>query len=161
MSNEQKTGPAIERQRRDGRLRAIQALYQMDIGGIGARSVIEEFLETRFEHEEDADTAQKTARALFCTLVNGSVDNQEQIDASIRENLAKDWRLSRLDATLRALLRAAVFELLYCPKTPLKVILNEYIDLAHAFFSGPEPAFVNALLETIGKARGDGAHSEA
>ena len=72
------------------------------------------------------------------------------------------WRLSRLDATVRAILRAGGYELLARLDVPAPVVINEYVDVTHAFFDGPEPGFVNATLDALCKqARGADAASQA
>ncbi|PHS29538.1 MAG: transcription antitermination factor NusB [Robiginitomaculum sp.] len=137
--------------RRTARLRAIQALFQMDIGGMGARRVIEEFKENRLGGVDDTGTQSEADIALFEKLVRGVVEFQTGIDKAISQHLAKNWRLERLDTTVRAILRVASFEIMHSPKTPVKVILDEYIDLAGDFFSGPEPGFVNGALEALAR----------
>lgn len=137
--------------RRTARMRAIQALFQMDIGGMGARRVIEEFKENRLGGVDDTGTQSEADIALFEKLVRGVVEFQTSIDQAISRHLAKNWRLERLDATVRAILRVASFEIMHSPKTPLKVILDEYVDLAGDFFSGPEPGFVNGALEALAR----------
>ncbi len=137
--------------RRAARLRAIQALFQMEMGGMGARRVIEEFKENRLDGGDDTGVSGQADPKLFEKLVQGVVEYQSGIDDSIRSHLAKNWRLDRLDTTMRALLRAASFELLYFPQKPARAILDEYVDLAGDFFSGPEPGFVNAALEALAR----------
>ena len=75
--------------------------------------------------------------------------NQNQIDSIIKKNLSSNWRFNRLDKILKAILRAAVYEISYQLHTPSKVIINEYIDITHSFYSQKEPEFVNAILEKI------------
>ncbi len=138
-------------ERRDARLRAVQALFQMDIGGMGARRVIEEFREDRLDGKDDTGAEGVANAALFEKLVRGVVEHQTSIDQAISRHLAKNWRLNRLDATLRAILRVATLEILHYPQTPAKSILNEYVDLAGDFFSGPEPGFINGALEALAR----------
>lgn len=140
---------AIER--RTARLRAVQALFQMDIGGMGARRVIEEFKENRLEGVDDTGAEGVADIALFEKLVRGVVEFQDSIDKAISAHLAKTWRLDRLDATVRAILRAASFEVLQAPGTPTNVILDEYTDITGDFFSGPESGFVNAALDALAR----------
>ncbi len=65
--------------------------------------------------------------------------------------LAKGWSLARLDSTLRAILRCGTYELRRCKDIPLKVVINEYVEIAHAFFEGDEPGVVNAVLDRLGR----------
>lgn len=134
-----------------GRLAAVQALYQMEITGIDVTEVIAEFLASRMGQEIDGEQYAEADTALFASLVRGVVSRQEQIDHLLAGALSADWPLPRLDSTLRALLRAAVCELLAHPDTPVKVVLSQYLDIAHAFFSGSEPSFANAVLDHIAR----------
>ncbi len=143
------------RQRRAARLRAIQALFQMEIGGMGARRVIEEFRENRLDGADDTGAKGEADAALFEKLVLGVVEFQKSIDEAISRHLATNWRLERLDTTVRALLRVASLEILHFPQTPAKAILDEYIDLSGDFFSGPEPGFVNGALAALARAERD------
>ncbi len=138
-------------QRRAARLRAIQALFQMEIGSMGARRVIEEFRDNRLDGADDTGAEGEADVAFFEKLVRGVVEFQNSIDVAISRHLAKDWRLERLDTTVRALLRAATFEILHCPQIPVKSVLDAYVDLSGDFFSGPEPGFVNGALEALAR----------
>ncbi len=144
--NEQQQG-----QRRAARLRAVQALFQMDLGGMGARRVVDEFRQARLAGGDDSGSPGPADDALFEKIITGVVQNQSAIDAAISAHLAKNWRLDRLDATLRALLRAGVYELLFASKTPVKVVLDQYTGLAGDFFDGPEAGFVNGALDAVAK----------
>jgi transcription antitermination factor NusB len=88
---------------------------------------------------------------IFKTIVNGVVEHQEQIDAAIMKRLATGWKIERLDATSRAILRAAVYELVAEISLPSQIILDEYVSLAHAFFEGAEPKFINGLLDAVSR----------
>ena len=89
--------------------------------------------------------------AFFAELVRGVVEHQRGIDPAIARRLAQGWRLDRLDATVRAILRAGAFELSHRPDVPVEVVINEYVDLARSFFEGPEPGFVNAALDGLAR----------
>ncbi len=141
-------GPAA---RAAARLGAVQALYQMEMTGIGVEAVIAEFEANRFGQTIDDEQYTGADTALFAGLLRGIVAHQDQVDGLIAPTLTPEWPLARIDSTLRALLRAAVYEIMSRPDIPLKVILSEYIDIAHAFFSGSEPGFANAVLDTIAR----------
>ena len=79
------------------------------------------------------------SKKLLKDTINGVVDNQNQIDSVIKNNLSSNWRFNRLDKILKAILRAAVYEISYKLSTPSKVIINEYIDITHSFYSQKEP----------------------
>jgi len=131
------------------RLAAVQALYQMDVAGAGV-----EFLDHRFGAalEEGGDERLAEAdEAFFADVVRGVVARQAEVDQAIARRLAAKWRLERLDATLRALLRAGAYELLDRSDIPTEVVLHEYIELAKAFFDKVDAGFVNAALDGVAR----------
>lgn len=130
------------------RLAAVQALYQMEIANRGAAGVIEEFLELRLGTSAKIGEVDKT---LFAKLVTEVVAHQDEIDEAIRERLSGNWRLSRVDATLRAILRCGGCELLVLQDAPVAVILDEYVEIARDFFDDKETGFVNATLDAIAR----------
>jgi len=131
------------------RLAAVQALYQMELTGHGAEETVFEFTEHRFGTEPETGMAGGIDIEFFGLLVRGVPEHQVEIDAGIAKCLSADWRLSRIDSILRAILRAAAFEMVAAKDVPAKVVIDEYVDVAHAFFSGNEPSFVNAALDKL------------
>ena len=136
------------------RLAAVQALYQMEVSSAGAEAVIREFSEHRFDRDLPADgehsvNLAQADEAFFADLVRGVVQNQRQVDAAVARRLASGWRLERLDATARAILRAGAYELTHRPDVPTEVVIDEYVELAKSFFEGPEPGFVNGALDAV------------
>jgi len=133
------------------RLAAVQALYQMEVSSAGAEAVIREFADHRFDRDaEDGETPLATAdEAFFADLVRGVVQHQKTVDAAVARKLAAGWRLDRLDATARAILRAGAFELMHRADVPTEVVIDEYVELAKSFFEGPEPGFVNGALDAV------------
>lgn len=143
-------------QRGAARLAAVQALYQMDIGGAGVLEIVAEYEAHRLGSEIDGEQYRPADPAWFRAVVSGVVDNQRALDPVIRSGLTEDWPLSRLDATLRAILRAGAWELSAKKDVPVAVVVNEYVDVARAFFDGEEPKIVNAVLDRLArKYRGD------
>lgn len=138
-------------QRGAARLAAVQALYQMDIGGTGVLEVVAEYETHRLGQELDGDTYLKADASWFRSIVAGVVRDQTVIDPLIRQALQDDWSLSRMDSTVRAILRAGAFELLERKDVPIAVIVTEYVEIAHAFFEDEEPKLVNAVLDRIAK----------
>jgi transcription antitermination protein NusB len=137
------------------RLAAVQGLYQMEVSGAGSEAVIREFQEHRFDADFEGETLAPADADYFAAIVRGVVERQGEIDRAIVTRLADGWRLERIDATLRAILRAGAFELVACPDAPIEVVINEYLEIAKAFFEGPEPGFVNGALDAIARdARG-------
>jgi N utilization substance protein B len=137
--------------RAGARLAAVQALYQMEQTGQSARSVIADFMEDRLGLNDEGEPVEEADPDLFKSVVEGVVDRQEQIDAAIMKRLAEGWKIERLDATSRAILRGAVYELIAEISLPSQIILDEYVSLAHAFFEGSEPKFINGLLDAVSR----------
>ena len=133
------------------RLASVQALYQMELSGADANEVIEEFVTHRLGRAADCPPHETTDVDHFTDLARGVVGHQSVIDRAIEGALSEGWTLKRLDSTLRALLRSASFELLQRPDVPARVVINEYVDVAHAFFDQVEPAFVNGVLDRLAR----------
>jgi N utilization substance protein B len=133
------------------RLAAVQALYQMEVSSIGVEHVIREFTEHRFDRDADGIDLAAADEGFFAALVRGVVAEQTRVDAAIVKRLAEGWRLERLDATVRAILRAGAFELANRPDVPTEVAIDEYVDVAKSFFEGSEPGFVNGALDGVAR----------
>ena len=147
-------GTAQRRGRTVARLAAVQALYQMEVAGTGVEAVIREFSDHRFGRAPDGEQGAPLADAdedFFADLVRGVVSQQGAVDATIVRRLSKDWRLERLDATVRAMLRAGAWELMHRPDVPSEVAIDEYVELAKSFFEQTEPSFVNAALDGVAR----------
>jgi transcription antitermination protein NusB len=134
--------------RRPARLNAVQALYQMELTGEDAETVADEFIEHRLGREPEIHGGAADAE-FFGAIVRGVPHHQTEIDKSIAKVLAQNWRLERVDSILRAILRAAAYELIDRKDVPAKAVIDEYVEIAHAFFEGDEPNFVNAALDKL------------
>ncbi|HEX7532703.1 MAG TPA: transcription antitermination factor NusB [Methyloceanibacter sp.] len=136
------------------RLVAVQALYQMDMTGIDLNEVIAEFETHRLGKEIEGSQYCDAEAAFFRDLVEGVVREQLKIDPLVDKQLAEGWRLTRVDSILRAILRAGAYEILSRDDVPARVVISEYVDIAHAFFGDDEPKVVNGILDKLGhKAR--------
>lgn len=138
-------------QRGAARLAAVQALYQMDVAGNGLMEIVSEYENHRLGQEIDGEQYLKADPAWFRAIVAGVVDTQRDLDPEIRSSLTEDWPLSRLDATLRAILRAGAWEIEFKQDVPTAVIVNEYVDIARAFYEDEEPKIVNAVLDRLAR----------
>ena len=112
-------------------------------------TVIREFADHRFDRDVEDMTLASADEAFFADLVRGVVGHQRAIDAAVAKRLAQGWKLERIDATVRAMLRAGAYELTYRDDVPTEVVIDEYVDLAKSFFEGPEPGFVNGALDAV------------
>jgi N utilization substance protein B len=137
------------RKRSVARLAAVQALYQIDVSGTNPETVVAEFLKHRLGRDIDGDNYGEADPALFVDLVAGTVARQADLDRAISGVLNPDWPLARLETVLRAVLRAGAYELQARGDVPARVVINEYIDIAHAFFAGKEPGMVNGVLDRL------------
>ena len=133
------------------RMAAVQALYQMDMAGTDLNDVIHEFVTIRFPTAEDGETLAGADPVFFGEILRGVVRRQRDIDPLIDDQLATGWRLVRVDSILRAILRAGVFELAERRDVPARVAINEYINVAHAFFDEDEPKVVNGVLDKLAR----------
>lgn len=133
------------------RLYAVQALFQMEHSSQSLDAVRDEFEDHRFGAVYDEVEMVEGDITTFRALLEGAVDEQSQIDQMTDRALVAKWPIDRIDPTLRALFRAAGAELL-AKKTPPKVVINEFVDVAKAFFEGgKEPKFVNAVLDHMAR----------
>ncbi|MEO0360274.1 MAG: transcription antitermination factor NusB [Pseudomonadota bacterium] len=133
------------------RLAAVQALYQMELSGQPIGKVREQFESTRLGAEIEGEKYREADVDLFRRILAGVVDGQAAIDQLTDRVLVDQWPLGRVDATLRALFRAAGAEF-RAGAAPPKVVISEYVDVARAFFpEGKEPGLVNAVLDAMGR----------
>ncbi|MFP5295735.1 MAG: transcription antitermination factor NusB [Alphaproteobacteria bacterium] len=139
------------RARTVARLAAVQALYQMELAGEGVETVISEFANHRFDADIEGQPLAEADEAWFGDVVRGVVERQREVDAAIKARLASNWRLERIDSTLRALLRAGAWELRERREVPKEIVIDEYVELAKAFFDDAEARFVNAALDGVAR----------
>ena len=150
-SEEKGLSGKARRARTVARLAAVQALYQMEIASAGVETVIREFSDHRFDADLEGERLARADEEFFGEIVRGVVGRQEAIDHAVAKRLAQGWRLDRLDATLRAILRAGAFELMQRPDVPLEVAIDEYVEIGKSFFEGPEPGVINGVLDGVAK----------
>jgi transcription antitermination protein NusB len=133
------------------RLAAVQALYQMEMSDSSAARVITEFRHHRLGQDIDGDIYAKADEKLFVDIVDGVDQQRARIDAAVEAHLSDNWSLSRIDSTLRQLLRAAGYELMARLDTPTAVVINEYVEVANAFVERSEAGFINGVLDRLAK----------
>ncbi len=142
----------VTRARRAGaRLAAVQALYEMEQSSKSANAVIIDFMEDRLGIGPNEEPIEEADPDLFKSIVNAVIEHQASIDKAIVARLSEGWRMTRLDATTRAILRAGAGEFIAHEHLSSAIIVDEYVSLAHDFFDAPEAKFVNAVLDNLGK----------
>lgn len=152
MSANKSAGTNARRNERSAaRLAATQALYQIEMTSGDAEDVITEFVDHRFGGDPEAGYDVAQDEDFFKDIVRGVLRHQIEIDRKLTGSLAPGWTLRRVDSILRALMRAAAYELMGRKDVPVKVVLDEYVELAKDFFDGEEPAFVNAVLDRLAR----------
>jgi transcription antitermination protein NusB len=150
-------GPDRKANRRGAaRLAAVQALYQMDMAGTGVNDIFAEYESHWIGSEVEGEQYLPAEAAFFRDVVSGVVRDQTKIDPVLDEALERGWPLKRIDAILRAVLRAGAYELEHRKDVPARVVVSEYVDVAHAFVEREETGMVNAVLDQLArKYRGD------
>lgn len=133
------------------RLGAVMALYQREMGGDAVPKLLHEFHNHRLGQEIEGADYVAADEAFFDDVVTGVVARTEEIDALITAALAEGWQMDRMDRPMRALLRAAVFELLARADVSAATVIDEYVDVSHAFHADKEARFVNGLLDTVAR----------
>jgi N utilization substance protein B len=133
------------------RLAAVQALYQMDIAGKGLNEILAEFEKHWLGGEVEGSQYLPAEAAFFRDIVGGTLREQRKLDPMIDKALAEGWPLKRIEALLRAVLRAGAYELDQKRDIPARVIVSEYVDVAHAFVDRDETGMVNAVLDGLAR----------
>lgn len=141
-----------DKSRGASRLAAVQALYQMEMAGQGLDAALNEFIEHRLGREIEGEQYMEADKKYFASLVRGVVEQQDDVDRVIARSVAKDWPFDRIDPTMRAILRSAAFELMSQPSVPARIIVNEYMHIATAFFDeGEENTFLGGVLNRLAR----------
>jgi len=133
------------------RLAAVQALYQMDLAGTGLNEILAEFESHWIGREVEGAQYLPAEAAFFRDIVNGVVREQRKLDPLIDQALAERWPLKRIEAILRAVLRAGAYELGHRGDVPARVVVSEYADVAAAFVERDETGMVNAVLDQLAR----------
>jgi N utilization substance protein B len=145
---------SLARQRRAARIAAVQALYEIEMTGIGIDAAVLEFVENRWKDSvQNSDSESPVApgfrRGMFTELVRGTAERQDDLDNMITAVLGPKRSLARLEVVLRAILRVACYELTARLSVPARVVISEYVAISHEFFSGKEPTLANGVLDRL------------
>jgi N utilization substance protein B len=133
------------------RLGAVQALYQMDVAATPLNDILAEFESHWLGQEVEGSQYLPAEAAFFREIVGGYVREQRRLDPLIDRTLAGGWPLKRVEAVLRAILRAGAYELDHRRDVPARVVVSEYVSVANAFLDGEETGMVNAVLDALAR----------
>ena len=133
------------------RLAAVQALYQMDVAGKGVHEILAEFESYWIGGEIEGVQYEAADVDLFRDIVRGVLADQTPIDRAADKVLQQGWPLRRIEAVMRAVLRAGVYELKCRADVPARVIITEYVDVAAAFLANNEVGMTNAVLDRLAR----------
>ena len=133
------------------RLAAVQALYQQQMEGTALAKLLNEFHQHRLGMEVDDELYADAEVDFFDDIVSGVDARREEIDGLLVAKMADGWTLARLDKTMLQILRCGAYELIARADVPKPAAINEYVDVAKAFFDDREAKFVNGILDAVGK----------
>jgi N utilization substance protein B len=143
--------PKKANKRGAARLAAVQALYQMDLAGTGINDIMAEFESHWLGGEVEGEQYRPAEAAFFRDIVGGVVREQARLDPQIDAVLTRGWPLKRVEAVLRAVMRAGAYELACRSDVPAAVVMSEYVDVASAFVDREETGMVNAVLDQLAR----------
>ncbi len=151
-----KAAPPKGRPRTGARVAAVQALFNAEASGESVETVLDQFLRHRLGPQAGSDgfedgRVEEADAKLFVRILRGAATEPARLDDIVAERLSANWALHRLDPVLRALLRAAAGELRDKDGPPAKVVITEYMDVAHGFFGAEEPRFANGVLDAMAR----------
>jgi N utilization substance protein B len=144
------SGPKPNR-RQAARLAAVQAIYQWQEGQHAPAEIIDQFLKVRRSEAGEGGMRRDADQPLFKDVVEGTVAHKEELEQTLTGALAQDWTWERVDRLVRAILLAGAYELIHRKDVPTRVAINEYVEIAHAFYDQGEQNFVNSVLDRIAR----------
>ena len=151
MAHAATSEPRKANKRGAARLAAVQALYQMDLAGTGLNEILAEFESHWLGGEVEGEQYRPAEVAFFRDIVGGVLREQTKLDPQIDAALTRGWPLKRIEAVLRAVLRAGAYELACRSDVPAQVVMSEYVDVASAFVDRDETGMINAVLNELAR----------
>jgi N utilization substance protein B len=143
--------PKVPSRRQAARLAAVQALYQWQEGQDEPGAIIDQFLKVRTGEQGEAGMRRDADKPLFKDVVEGTASRKDELEKTVTAALAENWTWGRIDRLVRAILLAGTYELVHRRDVPPKVAINEYVEIAHAFYDQGEPTFVNSVLDRVAR----------
>ncbi|HYX04869.1 MAG TPA: transcription antitermination factor NusB [Reyranella sp.] len=147
----QSPSPSMPSRRQAARLAAVQALYQWQEGEHGPAEIVDQFLNVRTSEAGEGGMRRDADKPLFKDVVEGTVAHKDELEEIVSAALAQGWTWARIDRLVRAILLAGAYELVHRKDVPPRVAINEYVEIAHAFYDQGEPSFVNSVLDRVGR----------
>ncbi len=151
-----KNNKAVKRS--SARLAAVQALYEVEMSDALVDDVLVDFLKTRWDTPQESGDEERESsplaepdRQLFTDLLRGVTKRRDELEEMLAGALSQEWTVDRLEALVRLVLVCGIYELYIRLDVPPRVVITQYVDVAHAFFEGPEPGFVNGVLDRLAK----------
>ena len=156
MTEKVKKNKSIKRS--SARLAAVQALYEIDLSDSNVDDVLIDFLKTRWDTPQEVGDEERTSsplaepdKQLFTDLLRGVTKRRQELEEMMAGALSQEWSVERLEDIVRIILSCGIYELYIRTDVPPRVVITQYVDVAHAFFEGPEPGFINGVLDRLAK----------
>ena len=149
--NAQPTSGFGSNRRQAARLAAVQAIFQWQEGEHAPAEIIDQFLRVRRGEAGEGGMRRDADQPLFKDVVQGAVAHKDELEQTLTGALAEDWTWERVDRLVRAILLAGAYELIHRKDVPTRVAINEYVEIAHAFYDQGEQNFVNSVLDRIAR----------
>jgi N utilization substance protein B len=130
---------------------AVQAIFQWQEGEHAPAEIIDQFLKVRRGEAGEGGMRRDADLPLFKDVVAGAVAHKEELEQTLTGALAQDWTWERVDRLVRAILLAGAYELIHRKDVPSKVAINEYVEIANAFYDQGEQNFVNSVLDRVAR----------
>ena len=143
--------PKPPSRRQAARLAAVQALYQWQEGEAEPAAIVEQFLNVRTGEVGEAGMRRDADKPLFKDVVEGTASHKDELEKTVSAALAENWTWARIDRLVRAILLAGTYELMHRRDVPPRVAINEYVEIAHAFYDQREASFVNSVLDRVAR----------
>ena len=113
--------------------------------------IIQKLYGKLFNKEENLSFPNHRFKKFIKDVVNGTIERDEVINEEIKKNLYSDLKLTNIDKVFQVVIKSAIFELLYKPKTSAKIIIKEYLNASNCFINDSQTKYLNALLDKISK----------
>lgn len=139
--------PSAKARKTAARLLAVQAVYQASLNEQPLKDAAQEYLNHRTGMSIDGEEMVAPDKALFTKIMTGIADNKADLGHVVQANLKTDGQIA--EPLIKAVLMCAAFELLACHDTDKGIIINDYLNVSHAFFDQKEVGLINGILDAV------------